>query len=108
MGAMGFYVIEYRYPSDLKNLVEDFRPAHRTYMRALEKEGRLVASGFLSDASFEGGMVILRADSAHDANALVENDPFYLNGLMEDLKVRRWTPTLGQNAPSFDTRFPFS
>ena len=38
---MGLYVIQYRYPTDLKFLVEAYRPSHRTHMRRLESEGKL-------------------------------------------------------------------
>lgn len=105
---MGLYVIQYRYPSDRKFMVEDFRPFHRTHMRELQEKGLLLASGFLTDAMFDGAMMILRADSAQAAESLLEGDAFYDSGLMEDLVVRSWSPTLGVEAPDFDTEFPVS
>lgn len=105
---MGLYVIQYRYPSDRKFLVEDFRPLHRTHMRDLQAKGLLVASGFLSDAVFDGALIILRADSAQEAEVLLEGDAFYDSGLMEELVIRSWSPTLGPDAPDFDTEFPTS
>ncbi len=103
---MGFYVIQYRYPADLKFLVEDFRPGHRTHMRKLQAEGKLVSSGFLHDATFDGGLLLVRADSAQEAREYLEGDPFYEHDLMDELTVLSWVPTLGPDAPGFDTTFP--
>ncbi len=89
-------------------MVEDFRPFHRTHMRDLQEKGHLVAAGFLNDAVFDGGMMVLRAKNAQEAESLLEGDAFYDSGLMEDLVIRAWTPTLGRDAPEFDTEFPIS
>lgn len=105
---MAYYVIEYRYDSDLRNLVTDFRPAHRTFLRGLEKAGNLVSAGFFKDAGFDGAMLLLQADSAQEALDLLKDDPFSTNGLIEDVKARQWIPTVGQFAEDFDTSFPIS
>lgn len=105
---MGLYIIQYRYPSDRKFLVEDFRPTHRTFMRDLHARGVLVSAGFLSDAMYDGAMMIVRAESARAAEQLLEGDAFYDSGLMEDLTIRSWAQTIGPEAPDFDTSFPIS
>lgn len=102
---MAFYVIEYRYNPDLRNLVNDFRAAHRTYLRQLESQGKLVSSGFFKDASYDGAMLIVRATSASEATSLLEEDPFSLNGLIEDVRARQWIPTIGDHAEDFDVEF---
>ncbi len=103
---MAFYVIEYRYNPDLRNLVNDFRPAHRTYLRDLKNQGKLVSSGFFRDAEYDGAMLIVHADSAQEALALLDQDPFSLNGLIEDVAARQWIPTIGDHAEDFDVDFP--
>lgn len=105
---MGLYIIQYRYPSDRRFLVEDFRPAHRSFMRELHGRGLLLSAGFLSDAMYDGAMLIVRAESAQAAQALLEGDAFYDSGLMEELTIRSWAQTLGPEAPDFDTSFPIS
>ena len=105
---MRLYVIEYRYRPDLKFLVEDMRPAHRTYLRDLQAQGRLITSGFLKDATFDGAMLVVHADTAEDAIALLDEDPFVEAGVVQDVIARQWIPTLGPDAADFDTRFPFS
>lgn len=103
---MTLYVVEYRYDEELSNLVNDFRPAHREYLRRLQDGGNLVASGFLRDSVFDGAMLILRAETAQDATALLNDDPFVTNGLIHSLRVREWHPTLGDLADDFDKTFP--
>ncbi len=105
---MTLYVVEYRYDEDLSNLVSDFRPAHREYLRSLQSKGNLVASGFLRDAVFDGAMLILRAGTAQQAAELLNDDPFVTNGLIHSLRVREWHPTLGDLADEFDKTFPTS
>ena len=105
---MGLYVIQYRYQTDLKFLVEAYRPSHRTHMRRLESEGKLVSAGFLQDATFDGGMLMVRAESAQEALSFLEDDPFQQQGLMDELTIRAWVPTLGPDAPGFSTSFPVS
>lgn len=106
--CMALYVIEYRYDQELSNLVSDFRPAHREFLRTLQSQGALVASGFLRDAVFSGAMIILRADSASAAREMLAPDPFATNGLIHSVVVREWHPTLGEFADAFDTEFPAS
>jgi Uncharacterized protein conserved in bacteria len=105
---MALYAFEYRYDEDLLALVNDIRPAHRTFMRELEAKGVLIASGFLRDATFNGALAILRADSAADARKMLSDDPFAINGLIHSIIVREWQPTIGAYAEEFDTDFPHS
>ena len=105
---MSYYVIEYRYEEKLMHLVSDFRASHREYLRELEAAGILVTSGFLRDAVFQGALIILRADSAHDAEMMLADDPFNQNGLIHSVQVREWQPTVGVLAEGFDRVFPTS
>lgn len=105
---MALYAIEYRYDENLRNLVNDFRPAHREFLRKLQTQKILVSSGFLRDAVFDGALIILRADSASHARELLADDPFNTNGLIHSVLVREWQPTLGEHAENFDTEFPAS
>lgn len=105
---MALYVIEYRYDNELLTLVSDFRPAHREFLRELQNQGILVASGFLRDAVFNGALIILRATSATHAAELLAGDPFATNGLINSVIVREWNPTLGDYAGEFDKEFPSS
>lgn len=105
---MAIYAVEYQYDESLPLLVSDFRPAHREYLRGLEQDGVLIATGFLRDASFKGALMLLRAENAHAVEAILDRDPFSQNGLVHSVKIREWEPTLGDYAKGFDRSFPYS
>ncbi len=68
-------------------------PEHLLYMIGLERQGVLFASGPLTapGAAPQGdGLTILRVDSADEARAIAERDPFFANGL-RTFEVREWT-----------------
>jgi uncharacterized protein len=75
---------------------EQLRPflsAHLQYMIGLEKRGVVFASGPLADAERppQGeGLTILRADSAAEARAIAQADPFFANGL-RSFALKEWT-----------------
>ncbi len=107
-GCMAFYVIEYSYDHALDSLIQDFRPAHRQFLRELNAKGDLIASGFLRDAMTTDALIIMRADSATAALSTLEGDPFFVNGFILERRAREWTPTIGDHAEEFDTEFPVS
>jgi uncharacterized protein len=68
-------------------------PAHLEYMIGLEKRGVLFASGPLADGAGPptgAGLTIFRAESAKEARALAEADPFVKNGL-RGYDLKEWT-----------------
>jgi uncharacterized protein len=76
-------------PENLK----PFLLAHLEYTIGLEKRGLVFASGPLADG--EGppsghGLTVLRAESAAQARALAEADPFFVNGL-RTFELKEWT-----------------
>lgn len=64
---------------------------HYRWIIALEKEGRVFASGplFEADGSQGAGMTVFRAGSTEEANALAAGDPFCTCGAVT-YTLRRW------------------
>lgn len=64
---------------------------HYRWIIALEKQGRVFASGplFEADGSQGAGMTVFRADTAEEAAALAAGDPFCVAGGVSFV-VRRW------------------
>jgi uncharacterized protein YciI len=64
---------------------------HYRWIIALEKQGRVFASGplFEADGSQGAGMTIFRAESAEEASSLATGDPFCIAGGVEFV-IRRW------------------
>lgn len=107
---MRTYAVTYEYEPELLSLIDNWRPAHRTYLRKLEKEGLLFSSGHLRDLKFRGALLIMRTESAQQARELLEEDPFFVHGLVTNIDVKEWEPTIGDLAERFDTvvDFPIS
>ena len=105
---MALYVIEYTYDHALDSLIQDFRPAHRQFLRELHAKGILEAAGFLRDGVSTEALIILRAPSAAEALAILDDDPFHTSGFIRSRRTREWTPTIGDGAEDFATDFPYS
>jgi uncharacterized protein YciI len=71
---------------DLKPYLAD----HLAYMIALEREGKLFASGPFGDGTKGDGMTIVRAASEEEAREIALRDPFVVNGI-RTFKIVPWT-----------------
>lgn len=63
---------------------------HLEYMIALERQGKLFASGPLGDPSKADGMTIVRAANEEEARQMALRDPFVVNGI-RTFKIVPWT-----------------
>jgi len=63
---------------------------HLAYMIALEREGKLFASGPFGDGTRGDGMTIVRAASEDEARGIALRDPFVINGI-RTFKIQSWT-----------------
>jgi uncharacterized protein YciI len=73
--------------------LKPFLLAHLEYMIGLEKRGLVFASGPLADGAGPPtghGLTVLRANSAAEARALAEADPFFVNKL-RSFELKEWT-----------------
>ena len=72
-------------------------PDHIAYVCSLEADGRLLAAGpFLNEAGSPNGqgMFILRVDSAADAEAIANADPYFRAGYRR-YELRAWRRSEG-------------
>ena len=71
-----------------QHLIGDVRPQHREYLSALKEQGKLVASGPFEDDS--GALIIYEAETAEEAVALIEADPFRAAGVFQSYTMKPW------------------
>jgi uncharacterized protein YciI len=71
---------------DLRPLLAD----HLEYLIALEKDGRVFASGPLGPPASGDGMTIVRAADEAEARMIAENEPFIRDGI-RDFSIASWT-----------------
>ena len=62
---------------------------HLQFMIALERDGKVFASGPFDPGKSSDGMTILRAASADEARAIATRDPFVTKGI-RTFQVREW------------------
>ncbi|HYN45844.1 MAG TPA: YciI family protein [Allosphingosinicella sp.] len=66
---------------------------HAEYMMALARDGVLLLAGPLGDR--EGALLIVRAESAAQAEARIAADPWTENCVLETERVARWDVRIG-------------
>jgi uncharacterized protein YciI len=64
-----------------------FRPQHLEFLENKNKEGKIFARGRFTDNS--GGMVIYKAESHQEAEALAKADPLIISGA-RTLELHEW------------------
>ncbi|CAB3809708.1 hypothetical protein LMG28614_07104 [Paraburkholderia ultramafica] len=94
------YVNYAKYVSD-RSHVEQIRPAHRSYERTIEANGKLIMTGPFADDS--GALFIYRARSKDEAMALVLEDPYHAEGVFETYALSQWR-LFGLNAGLIQNR----
>jgi len=72
--------------------IQSLRPAHRQYLAALKERGLLAATGPFTDGS--GALIIYEADTAAEAEKLLQGDPFSVHGVFVKYVLRPWNPVL--------------
>ena len=81
-----FVIFSFGKGLDLKPYLAD----HLSYMIALEREGKLFASGPFGDGTRGDGMTIVRAVNEEEARAVALRDPFVTNGI-RTFRIEPWT-----------------
>ncbi|MHA6512365.1 YciI family protein [Tessaracoccus sp. Z1128] len=90
---MSYFAVQYTYADDTAGLDAE-RPSHRAYLSTL-LDGALVTSGPYVGSSLPGALLIFRAESADELEALLDRDPFWTAGLVAERSVEEWSPVLG-------------
>ena len=79
---MSIFAVVYHYPADSEKIA-NVRPKHREFIAGLKSEGKIIGSGPFTDGS--GG-------------ALMNSDPFYVEGALTGRSFHTWNPVIN----SFD------
>ncbi len=69
--------------------LQPIRHEHLQYWYDLSKRGVIWASG--PSADFTTGLTIYAVDSLEEARKLLQNEPYYVNGVFYDVKYFEWT-----------------
>ncbi|WP_083885530.1 YciI family protein [Nocardia thailandica] len=91
---MAIYAVTYTYDPKLADARAAVRGEHNDWLLTLVNQDRALCTGPFSDGG--GGLLIFEADSEHLLTALLEEDPFARENLIESTQVREWRPIHGQ------------
>ncbi len=93
---MGLYVIECTDKPDGFDLRQQVRPKHLDYAKSLG-DRLLVGGPFLdSEERMIGSLLIIKADSLAEAEAIAAADPYAAAGLFTATSVRPWRWTVNK------------
>lgn len=65
------------------------RPAHLANMEPLDRQGRVVLAGPLTDKT--GSLIVIEADSFEEAERFAKEDPYTVNGVFKRVEVHPFT-----------------
>lgn len=68
------------------------RAAHLANLAPLDRQGRVVLAGPLTDQS--GSLIIIEADSLEEAKQFAQNDPYTVHGIFERVEVHPFMQVL--------------
>jgi uncharacterized protein YciI len=74
-----------------------FRDAHLKHAWAAAERGELIVAGALADP-VDGAVLMFAGDDKSVAEDFAKADPYVLNGLVANWRVREWTTVVGELA----------
>ena len=101
---MAFFLVTMTH-TDLEGWTRHLQ-AHVAYLRRLVSAGSLRASGPLTDAPVKAGFLIITAADRTAADAIIADDPFAKEGLIDELTIRHWDPLFGAFAAEASGTIP--
>jgi uncharacterized protein YciI len=91
------YLLIYDVVDDYVERRAPLRAAHIAQARAAVARGELVLGGALADPP-DTAVLLFRGESPRAAEAFAKSDPYVLNGLVKQWRVREWTTVVGPDA----------
>jgi hypothetical protein len=93
------YLLFYDVVDDYVTRRAPLRASHVALARDAVARGELVLAGALANPP-DGAVFLFRGASPEAAERFAASDPYVLNGLVRDWRVREWTTVVGRDAES--------
>jgi uncharacterized protein YciI len=74
---------------------EPLRAAHRAHLEAAVRRGELILGGSLGDPTDGSAVLLFETDSAAVAEDFAKADPYVVDGLVNQWRVRVWETVVG-------------
>lgn len=89
---MSIFAVSYTYNDDVATR-DEVRPSHRDFLRGLNADGIVRASGPVDGGG--AALIIVEAASVQAVETLLDADPFATRGLIAERTVRGWDVVIG-------------
>lgn len=89
---MSTFAVTYTFSAEPEE-VNQIRPTHREWLVEQLAEGSLLASGPMVDRP--AALLIFKADSIEQLNALLNQDPYEIAGVIGERTIEAWNPVFG-------------
>ena len=94
---MAHFLLFYDAAPDYLQRRGEFRDEHLQLAWAAAGRGELLLGGALADP-VDGAVLLFQGEDAGVAEDFARQDPYVLNGLVREWKVRAWTTVVGKQA----------
>lgn len=89
-----YYILFYKTVDDYITRRAQYRDEHLKLANAARERGELFMAGALAEPP-DSAILVFKGDSPKIAEDFARNDPYVLNGLIVEWKVRPWTVVIG-------------
>jgi uncharacterized protein YciI len=86
------YAVTYTFSAE-PDEVNQIRPTHRVWLAEQFEAGSLLASGPMVDRP--AALLIFKSDSIEELNALLDQDPYEIAGVIGERTIEAWNPVFG-------------
>ncbi|WP_069160235.1 YciI family protein [Nocardia altamirensis] len=90
---MPIFAVHYSYSEATVPGRDTYRPEHRAWLGDHLAAGTLLSSGPFADGS--GALLVFQTEDADALSALLADDPFAREKLIDHVAVLEWVPVLG-------------
>jgi hypothetical protein len=86
---MNYYVLIYDVVDEYLSRRGDYRAEHLRLAREANERGELILAGAFSDPA-DQALLVFRSKDGAIAEEFARNDPYVINGLVKQWRVRPW------------------
>lgn len=90
---MSFFLVHYSHP-DGQGWSQHLEP-HLDWILDRVEDGSLVASGPTVGTDLRSAMLLVQAANQDAVRAIIDTDPFIIEGQVSDLRITEWDPIFG-------------
>jgi uncharacterized protein YciI len=89
-----YFLLCYDYVENIVERRTPYREAHLALVREYVERGELVFGGAFANPA-DGAAIVFKVENQARIEEFVEKDPYVINGLVTEWRIREWTVVVG-------------